>query len=162
MAAQGWRRLPSLLWAAGLGWGAARAVAALLAACLAPISVDQPIDGQETAGWGLRWGAVLAVAMASGAVLGPPPPAGLRRILAVVVFTAVLVLGLTLLVAALAILAVRLHLWGQAWELPSRAGYAARVAALAAVEILGPPCAAVGGWRLFRRRMGQARDQGDG
>ncbi|MFN9990933.1 MAG: hypothetical protein ACK549_11900 [Cyanobacteriota bacterium] len=69
----GWRRLAPLLAAAALGWGAALAVAALLAAVLAPISVDQPIYGRELVGWGMRWGAVLAVALASGAMLGSSP-----------------------------------------------------------------------------------------
>lgn len=158
----GRRRLAPLLVAAALGWGAALAVAALLAAVLAPISVDQPIDGRELVGWGMRWGAVLAVALASGAVLGPPPPASLRRLLMGVGAAALVLVGLTLLAAALAILAVRLQLWGQAWEVPSRSGHAARLAALMAMEILGLPCAAGAGWRLLRQRMGQAKGERHG
>lgn len=158
----GWRRFASLLAAAALGWCAALAVATLLAAVLAPISVDQPIDGRELEGWGMRWGAVLVVAMATGAVLGPPPPADLRRLLIVMGAAALVLVGLTLLAAALAILAVRLQLWGQAWELPSRSGHAARLAALMAMEILGLPCAAGAGWVLFRQRMGQAKGERHG
>ncbi|MFO0031953.1 MAG: hypothetical protein ACK54Z_06800 [Cyanobacteriota bacterium] len=158
----GWRRLAPLLAAAALGWGAALAVAALLAAGLAPISVDQPIYGRELVGWGMRWGAVLAVALASGAMLGPSPPASLRRLLLVVGAAALVLVGLSLLAAALGVLAVRLQLWGQAWELPSRSGQAARLAALMAIELLGLPCATGAGWLLLRQRMGQAKGERHG
>lgn len=162
MAGWRWRRLQEVFWAASLGWSSALAVAALLTACLVPISVDQPLEGPAMLGWGMRWGAVLAVAMASGATLGPAPPARARRIGTVVAFTALLLLGLSLLAAALAILAVRLRLWGQAWDLPSRSGYAARLAALATAQILGLPCAAGGAWLLLRQRRPEAGGHGHG
>jgi hypothetical protein len=145
-----------------LGWSAALAVAAGLAAVLAPISVDQPIDGRQMLGWGLRWGGLMAVAMASGAALADPVPASGGRSARVVAITALSVLLLSLLAGALAVVAVRLGLWGHDWGLPSRSGYAARLATLQAAELLGPPAAGAGGWALFRQRRSPPGERGHG
>ncbi len=155
--------LRSALWAVGLAWSGTLIAALVLGAALAPISVDQPLTAQDLQGWTLRWGGVMAVAMASGAALGLSlPPATPRATASVVALTVVGVIGLALLAAVGAILAVRHDLWGHDWGLPSRSGHAARLAALAAAEWLGLPSAAAGGWLLFRRRTGHSRGSGHG
>ena len=152
MTVAGGRRLETALGAVLLSWIASLAVGALLATFLTPLSVDQPIGVETLANWGRRWAVVMAVAMATGATLGGHPPASLRRTALVVGLTAVLVLVLSLGAGALAICAVRLQLWGQAWGVPSRSGYAARVAVLTGAELMGLPSAFGGGWWLFRGR----------
>ena len=149
---RGQRRLRPALAAAFLGWWAALGVAHLLALGLGPISVDQPVDGRQVGGWGLRWAWVMAVALASGAALGAPAPAPVRRSAGVMALTALGVMTLCLLAAGLAVAAVRLHLWAQDWGLPSRSGHAARLAVLATAEMVGLPAAALAGWTLFRQR----------
>ena len=145
-------RFRAALAAAALATGGALLVAAVLGACLGPISVDQPIQARELLGWGSRWAGVMAVALASGAALGASPPASPRVAARVMTITALVVLALCLGAAGLAILAVRLGLWGQDWGLPNRSGHAARLAALQAAQFSGLPAAALGGWGLARQR----------
>lgn len=151
-----WRRLGTALGAVLLSWVASLAVGALLATGLTPLSVDQPVGADTLAGWERRWAAVMGVAMATGATLGGHPPATLRRMAQVVGLSAAGVLGLSLVAGALAVGAVRLQLWGQGWGIPSRSGYAARLAVLAAAELVGLPSALVGGWWLLRGRLRRA------
>lgn len=147
------RRLATALGAVLLSGLASLAVGAFLATALTPLSVDQPVGADTLAGWERRWAAVMGVAMAAGATLGGQPPATLRRTAQVVGLSAAGVLGLSLLAGALAVCAVRLQLWGQGWGIPSRSGYAARLAVLAAAELVGLPSALVGGWWLWRNRL---------
>jgi hypothetical protein len=137
-----------------LGSAGALLVAALLAAGLGPISADQPLEGPELWGWGVRWAGVMAVALGSGASVGEAPPASPRAVARVLARTAGAVLALCLGAAALAILAVRLGFWGQDWGLPHRSGHAARLAALQLAELSGLPAAALGGGLLVRQRWG--------
>lgn len=155
-------RLRSALLAAALGCLAALVVATLLAAGVGPMSVDQPLQLREVVGWGARWGALLAVTMGSAAALGAPPPAPLRSIARTLLLTALVPLLLSGGAAALAILAVRLHLWGQHWGLPSRSGHAARLASLTMAEITGWPSAVLGAWWLYCQRLGPGGGQGHG
>jgi len=147
-------RLRTALAAAVLGLGGALLVAVALALVLGPISVDQPIDSGAVLGWGLRWGGVMAVALGSGAAVGPTPPASPRAAARVRAITAAGMVALCLGAAALAILAVRLGWWGQDWGLPHRSGHAARLAALQGAWIGGLPAAALAAWRLARQRGG--------
>lgn len=148
-----WRRLPTVLGAVLLSWFASLAVGALLATGLTPLSVDQPVGADTLAGWQRRWAVLMGVAMATGATLGGHPPATLRRTAQLVWLSAAGVLGLCLVAGVLAVCAVRLQLWGQEWGIPSRSGYAARLAVLAAAELGGLPSALVGGWWLWRGRL---------
>ncbi len=153
MSASFRRRLLMAFGAVLLSWIASLAVGALMATGLTPLSVDQPMGVETLAGWERRWALVMGVAMATGATLGGPPPATLRRTAQVVGLTAAVVLGLSLVAGGLAVCAVRLQLWGQAWGVPSRSGYAARLGVLAAAELVGLPSALWGGWWLLRERL---------
>lgn len=141
--------------AAALAVAGALLVAAVLLVGLSAISVDQPPQARELIGWGSRWAGVLAVALGSGAVLGPAPPASPRAAARVLGITAAAVLALCVGAAALAILAVRLGLWGHDWGLPHRSGHAARLVVLPVARISGLPAAALAGWCLARRRRGR-------
>ena len=149
--------LVAALAAGALAAAGALLVAALLAAGLSAISVDQPLQARELVGWGSRWAAVLAVALGSGAVLGPDPPASPRAAARVMAITAGGMLALCAVVAALAILAVRLGLWGHDWGLPHRSGHAVRLAVIQVAWISGLPAAALAGWWLGRQRRGRRR-----
>jgi hypothetical protein len=157
-----WRRLGTAFGAVVLSWIASLAVGALLTTCLTPLSVDQPMGVETLAGWGRRWAVVMGVAMATGATLGGPPPATLRRTAQVIGLIAAVVLGFSLVAGVLAVCAVRLQVWGQAWGVPSRSGYAARLGVLAAAELVGLPSALWGGWRLLRERLQGSRKRPSG
>jgi hypothetical protein len=157
-----WHRLGTAFGAVALSWIASLAVGALLATCLTPLSVDQPMGVETLAGWGRRWAVVMGVAIAMGATLGGPPPATLRRTAQVVGLTAAVVLGLSLVAGGLAVCALRLQMWGQAWGVPSRPGYAARLGVLAAAELVGLPSALWGGWCLLRERLQGSRKRSPG
>ena len=65
----------------------------------------------------------------------------------------VVLVALASVAGLLAVVAVRLHLWGRDWGLPSRSGYGARLAAVGAAEVLGLPLAWLLALRLWRRRQ---------
>jgi hypothetical protein len=157
-----WRRLGTAIGAVLCSWIASLAVGALLTTCLSPFSVDQPVGVATLAGWEWRWSVVMGVAMVTGATLGGAPPASLRRTAMVVGITAVVVLGLSLVAGCLAMFASRLQLWGAEWGVPSRSGYAARLAVLTATELVGLPSALGGGWWLLRERLKGRRQSGGG
>ena len=54
-----WHRLGTAFGAVALSWIASLAVGALLATCLTPLSVDQPMGVETLAGWGRRWAVVM-------------------------------------------------------------------------------------------------------
>jgi hypothetical protein len=150
---EGLARWVAALLAGAAGFTGALLVAALLGRLLAWISVDQPLDPHALLPWGLRWGGVLAVALASGAALGVRPPATARASVGVMARLAVLVVVLCVMAMGLAVVASRLGLWGQGWALSSRAAYAAQRVAPLTAEGLGLPAAALGGWVLWRTRL---------
>jgi len=135
---------------------AALLVAVLLILLLSRISVDQPLESRELIGWGIRWGWLLAVALAAAAGLGPAPPAGWRTIVRSAALAAAATLVLCLAAMGLAVAAVRLGLWGQGWGLPSRSSYAAQIAGLQTAQWAGPAAAALGAWGLWRQRRGRS------
>lgn len=156
---------PRAPWPSGLATGlaavlaafvAALLVAALLILLLSRISVDQPLESRELIGWGIRWGWLLAVALAATAGLGPAPPAGWRSIVRAAALAAAATLVLCLGAMVLAVAAVRLGLWGQGWGLPSRSSYAAQIAGLLSAQWAGPAAAALGAWGLWRQRHGSS------
>ena len=162
MRAELWRRLGTAIGAVLCSWIASLAVGALLITCLTPLSVDQPVGVATLAGWQWRWALVMGVAMATGATLGGAPAATLRRTAQVVGITAVVVLALSLVAGGLAVFASRLQIWGAEWGVPSRSGYAARLAVLSATELVGLPSALLGGWWLLRERLNGRRQPGKG
>ena len=158
MTAPTWRNGAPRRWIAVVAAGAAallasQLVALLLIQLLARVSVDQPLESRELLDWGWRWGGVLAVALASGAGLGRRPPAGPRSSARVAATIAALTFLICLVAMGLAVVAVRLGLWGQGWGLPSRSTYAAQIAALFAAQWSGLPGAALGAWLLWRGRL---------
>ena len=148
--------------AAALGMGAAWVAAAFLALLIAPLSRDQPLGAAALGEWAWRWGLVLAVLLAAAASLGRAPLASPALVALQAGWAVGLLLALALLAAVLALVAVRLHLWGRGWELQAPAAYGARLAACAAAEALGLPLAwwmAQGLWRQRQVKWGSGGGQ---
>lgn len=145
-------RCRSALLAGALAFLGAWLVAFALASAVARLSVDQPLQAEALLEWGGRWAWLLAVAMASGAALGARPAASWLQSLRCNLQILLLLLGSVLAAMALAIVLVRLGLWGQDWGLSARSGHGAGIAAESMAWWLGPPSAALGGWMLFRAR----------
>ena len=139
--------------AAALGLAAAWLAALTLVLLLAPINVDQPITVADLGDWAWRWGWLLAVLLAAAASLGPAPVAAPSLVARQAGWALVVLVALASVAGLLAVVAVRLHLWGRDWGLPSRSGYGARLAAVGAAEVLGLPLAWLLALRLWRRRQ---------
>ena len=139
--------------AAALGMAAAWLAALALALLLAPINPDQPITATDLGDWAWRWGRVLAVLLAAAASFGPVPVAAPALVARQAGWAFVVLVALAALAGLLGLGAVRLHLWGRDWGLPSSAGYGARLAAAGAAEVLGLPVAWLMALRLWRRRL---------
>jgi hypothetical protein len=151
--------------AAALGMGAAWVAAAFLALLIAPLSRDQPLGAAALGEWAWRWGRVLAVLLAAAASLGRAPVASPSLVARQAGWTVGVLLALALLAAVLALVAVRLHLWGRGWELQAPAAYGARLAASAAAEALGLPLAwwmALGLWRQRQLKRSSGGSQVEG
>ena len=148
-------RLAIAVVAAALGAAAAGLAALALALLLTPISLDQPIPPADLGEWAWRWGWVLAVLLAIAASLGPAPVASPALVARQASWVSLLLLLLASLAGLLALVAVRLHLWGHDWGLSSSAGYGARLDTTTAAEVLGLPLAWLSALRLWRRRQRQ-------
>jgi hypothetical protein len=151
--------------AAALGVGAAWVAAAFLALLITPLSRDQPIAAAALGDWAWRWGLVMAVLLAAAASLGRAPVASPALVARQAGWAVGVLLVLALLAAVLALVAVRLHLWGGGWELQAPAAYGARLAAVAAAEALGLPLAwlmALGLWRQRQIQRGSDGGQVEG
>jgi hypothetical protein len=128
------------------------AVAAMVAQLLRPISVDVPIEPGDLNGWGMRWGVLLAAFLTTAATVSDrrlASPAEVFRMLALAV---VLLLGMAAVAVLLTVVAARLGLVGQSWGVSSRSGYAARIATLSSLELLGLPVALWAAVALVRLR----------
>ena len=126
---------------AGASLAAALGLAFLLGCLLGPISIDQPLDPGYLLGWGWRWGLLLAASLATAAAVGARRPAPLHQLFRLLASTLALVLLVTVLSALLAVILQRLCVFGGSWTLASRAGYAARLGAETALEVLLLPSA---------------------
>jgi hypothetical protein len=128
------------------------AVAAVVAQLLRPISVDVPIEPGGLNGWGMRWGVLLAVFLATAATLGDRRLASPAQVIRMLALSVALLLGMAAVAVLLSVVAARLGLVGQSWGVSSRSGYAARVATVTSLELLGLPVALWASVDLFRRR----------
>jgi len=152
-------RLRVAVLGAGATLAAALGLAFLLGCLLGPISIDQPLDPGYLMGWGWRWGLLLAASLATGSAVGQRRPAPLRQLLRLLASTLALVLLVTVLSALLAVILQRLGVFGGSWTLASRAGYAARLGAERALEVLILP-SALGAAGLLWWQRGRSRPLG--
>jgi len=128
------------------------AVAAVVAQLLRPISVDVPIEPGDLNGWGMRWGVLLAVFLATAAAGGDRRLASPARVIRMLALSVALLLGIAAVAVLLTVVAARLGLVGHSWGVSSRSGYAARIATVSSLELLGLPVALGAAVALVRLR----------
>lgn len=128
------------------------AVAAVVAQLLRPISVDVPIEPGSLNGWGMRWGVLLAVFLTTAATLDDRRLASPAQVIRMLALSVALLLGMAAVAVLLTVAAARLGLVGQSWGVSSRSGYAARIATVSSLELLGLPVALWAALVLVRRR----------
>jgi hypothetical protein len=128
------------------------AVAAMVAQLLRPISVDVPIEPGDLNGWGMRWGVLLAVFLTTAATVSDRRLASSAEVIRMLALSVALLLGIAAVAVLLTVVAARLGLVGQGWGVSSRSGYAARIATVSSLEMLGLPVALWAAVALVRRR----------